>query len=52
MIIKEILTDNSVYRGVVKMPKGVEINSLELIGSILESDKNYLPIKHLKVLIN
>tara|TARA_R110002020_G_scaffold118777_1_gene271293 strand:+ start:1543 stop:2058 length:516 start_codon:yes stop_codon:yes gene_type:complete len=48
VIIKEILTDNSVYRGVVKMPKGVEINSLELIGSILESEKNYLPIKHCK----
>ena len=48
MIIKEILTDNSLYRGTVKMPKGVEINPLELIGSILESDKSNLPIKHCK----
>ena len=50
MIHKTTLTDNNLYSGIVKMPKGFEILPFELKGVILESEKNNMPIKNCKSL--
>lgn len=50
MIHKITLTDNNLYSGTVKMPKGFEILPFELKGVILESEKNNMPIKNCKSL--